>query len=61
MCGLIPYTSTVQKLKFSFTDFFRKWEKVWIYLGIFSSLQEKSANDNFVLWSVLTYVIFIKK
>ena len=52
MCSLIPYTSTVQKLKFSFTDFFRKREKVWIYLEIFSSLQEKSANDNFVFCGV---------
>ena len=53
-CGMIDMTCTIQKVKFSMTDFLSKCDQIRSFLQIWLHLLQKSVMENFILCPVLT-------
>ena len=52
-------THTVQKMKFSITDFFSKCDQIRSLLRIWSHLLKKSWRENFIFCAVLVILSFV--
>ena len=52
---IVTGTSTAQKMKFSFKDFFSKCDQIGSFLWIWPHLLEKSLMENFIFCAVQSH------